>query len=97
MVVSNIWVTDQDNDRVEELTPTGTYLGQLGGPTGNGQLKTVHGNSPCAFSGQEDNQWYTDNSDTTLRADPTRDAMSVMKNRTVWFEAGTKKKLRSSA
>ena len=40
--------------------------------TGNGQLKAVHGNSPCAFSGQEDLQWYTDNSDATLRSDPTR-------------------------
>lgn len=40
--------------------------------TGNGTLKTVHGNSPCAYSGQEDLQWYTDNSDTTPRLDPTR-------------------------
>ena len=40
--------------------------------TGNGRLITVHGNSPCAYSGQEDLQWYTDNSDTTLRSDPTR-------------------------
>ena len=40
--------------------------------TGNGQLKAVHGNSPCAYSGQEDLQWYTDNSDATLRTDPTR-------------------------
>jgi hypothetical protein len=40
--------------------------------TGNGRLLTVHGNSPCAFSGQEDLQWYTDNSDSTLRLDPTR-------------------------
>ena len=40
--------------------------------TGNGKLLTVHGNSPCAYSGQEDLQWYTDNSDTTLRSDPTR-------------------------
>jgi hypothetical protein len=40
--------------------------------TGNGTLKTVHANSPCAFSGQEDRQWYTDDSDTVLRSDPTR-------------------------
>jgi hypothetical protein len=40
--------------------------------TGNGQLKAVNGNSPCAYSGQEDLQWYTDNSDATLRSDPTR-------------------------
>ena len=25
--------------------------------TGNGKLLTVHGNSPCAYSGQEDLQW----------------------------------------
>jgi hypothetical protein len=40
--------------------------------TGNGRLKEVHANSPCAYSGQEDLQWYTDNSDTTLRLDPTK-------------------------
>ena len=40
--------------------------------TGNGTLKDVHGNSPCAFSGQEDEQWYTDDSDTMLKPEPTR-------------------------
>ena len=40
--------------------------------TGNGQLKAVHGRSDCAYSGQEDLQWYTDDTDTTLRTDPTR-------------------------
>ena len=40
--------------------------------TGNGRLKPVNGNSPCAFSGQEDLQWYTTDDDTTLRTDPTR-------------------------
>jgi hypothetical protein len=40
--------------------------------TGNGKLKTVHGNSPCAFSGQEDLQWYTDNSDTVALANPVK-------------------------
>jgi hypothetical protein len=40
--------------------------------TGNGRLKDVNGRSFCAFSGQEDLQWYTDDSDTTLRTDPTR-------------------------
>ena len=28
--------------------------------TGNGTLKDVNGRSPCAFSGQEDLQWFTD-------------------------------------
>ena len=40
--------------------------------TGNGRLVTVHGNSPCAFSGQEDLQWYTDDSDQTLLANPVK-------------------------
>lgn len=40
--------------------------------TGNGTLKTVHGNSPCAYSGQEDLQWYTDNSDSTRLSNPVR-------------------------
>jgi hypothetical protein len=40
--------------------------------TGNGKLKAVHGNSPCAFSGQEDRQWYTDDSDTTPLANPVK-------------------------
>jgi hypothetical protein len=40
--------------------------------TGNGTLKTVHGNSPCAYSGQEDLQWYTDNSDTTALTNPVK-------------------------
>ena len=50
----------------------GTSAAFAGEITGNGQLKAVNGNSPCAFSGQEDLQWYTDNSDTTPRSDPTR-------------------------
>ena len=40
--------------------------------TGNGKLKDVHGRSDCAYSGQEDLQWYTDDTDSTLRSDPTR-------------------------
>ena len=28
--------------------------------TGNGKLKEVNGRSECAFSGQEDLQWYAD-------------------------------------
>jgi hypothetical protein len=48
---------------------TSAFAGEI---TGNGKLKAVNGNSPCAYSGQEDLQWYTDNSDATLRSDPTR-------------------------
>jgi len=40
--------------------------------TGNGTLKPVNGNSPCAYSGQEDLQWYTDDSDQTLLANPVK-------------------------
>jgi hypothetical protein len=35
--------------------------------TGNGRLLTVNGKSPCAYSGQEDLQWYTTNADTQLK------------------------------
>jgi hypothetical protein len=40
--------------------------------TGNGRLLTVHGHSACAFSGQEDLQWFTDDSDQTPLEDPVR-------------------------
>ena len=40
--------------------------------TGNGTLKEVHGRSSCAFSGQEDLQWFTDDVDRVPREDPTR-------------------------
>lgn len=36
--------------------------------TGNGRLMDVNGKSPCAYSGQEDLQWYTTNEDTQLKA-----------------------------
>src|SRR3954452_14207689 len=51
------------------LETTAAFAGEI---TGNGTLKTVHGNSPCAYSGQEDTQWYTDDSDTTLKPSPTK-------------------------
>ena len=35
--------------------------------TGNGKLKDVHGRSDCAFSGQEDLQWFFDDGDTLTR------------------------------
>src|ERR1044072_9137992 len=50
----------------------GTSAAFAGEITGNGQLKTVHGNSPCAFSGQEDLQWFTDDSDQTRLTDPVK-------------------------
>jgi hypothetical protein len=48
----------------------GTAFG--GEIAGNGKLLDVLGHSSCAFSGQEDLQWYTDDGDGTLRTDPTR-------------------------
>lgn len=46
-----------------------TFAGEI---TGNGRLLDVNGHSACAFSGQQDLQWYTTDADTTLRTDPTR-------------------------
>ena len=54
---------------VMALGASAAFAGEI---TGNGKLKEVHGNSPCAYSGQEDLQWYTDNGDGTLKSDPTK-------------------------
>ena len=43
------------------LTTTTVLAGEI---TGNGQLKDVNGQSACAFSGQEDLQWYFDDGNT---------------------------------
>ena len=51
------------------FTAQGAVAGEI---TGNGTLKPVHGNSPCAFSGQEDLQWFTDDSDQTPLANPVK-------------------------
>jgi hypothetical protein len=40
--------------------------------TGNGRLKDVHGRSECAYSGQEDLQFYVDDGDTILKPVPTK-------------------------
>jgi hypothetical protein len=40
--------------------------------TGNGTLKEPNGNSFCAFSGQEDLQWYYDNADTMPKPEETK-------------------------
>ena len=57
---------------VAAVMALGTSAAFAGEITGNGQLKTVHGNSPCAFSGQEDLQWYTTDADTTPVANPIK-------------------------
>jgi hypothetical protein len=51
------------------LSAGAAFAGEI---TGNGTLKVVNGRSFCAFSGQEDLQWYTDNGDTTLKPTPTK-------------------------
>jgi hypothetical protein len=40
--------------------------------TGNGTLKEVHGRSSCAYSGQEDLQFFTDDGDTVRKDVVTR-------------------------
>jgi hypothetical protein len=40
--------------------------------TGNGTLKEVHGRSSCAYSGQEDLQFFYDDEDTLAKAAPTK-------------------------
>src|SRR5262245_19852380 len=48
---------------------TAAFAGEI---TGNGTLKQVNGNSPCAFSGQEDLQWYTTDADDVPVANPIK-------------------------
>ena len=54
---------------VMAFVASSAFAGEI---TGNGRLKDVHGNSPCAFSGQEDLQWFTDDSDTTRVSNPVK-------------------------
>ncbi len=51
-----------------EVTGTGTLLHVDDSKWGTG----LHARSVCAYSGQEDLQYFTDDSDTTAKADPTR-------------------------
>ena len=51
------------------MSASSIFAGEI---TGNGTLKAVNGHSSCAYSGQQDLQWYTTDADTTLRTDPTR-------------------------
>jgi len=66
---SKLWAAAASAVVVLSLSASVAFAGEI---TGNGTLKPVNGNSFCAYSGQEDLQWYTDDSDTTLRTDPTR-------------------------
>jgi hypothetical protein len=60
------------------LSLAGLLLGGAAGSalageiTGNGRLKDVNGASECAFSGQEDLQWYETDENLVLKPVPTR-------------------------
>ena len=54
------------------MTTLGTSTAFAGEITGQGDRKPVNGNSPCAFSGQEDLQWFTTDGDTTPVANPVK-------------------------
>jgi hypothetical protein len=51
------------------LGASGVLAGEI---TGNGRLKAVNGHSFCAYSGQEDLQWYLDDADTMPKPAPTK-------------------------
>jgi hypothetical protein len=51
------------------FTATTVLAGEI---TGNGKLKEVNGRSECAFSGQEDLQWYFDDGNTMPKPVPTK-------------------------
>lgn len=51
------------------LTAGAALAGEI---TGNGKLLTVNGRSECAFSGQEDLQWFEDDFQSAPKAEPTR-------------------------
>ena len=50
--------------------------------TGNGKLKDVNGRSACAFSGQEDLQWYLDDGQHDAEA-PGNDRQGIPEPRAV--------------
>jgi hypothetical protein len=54
---------------VLSMATSAVFAGEI---TGNGTLKDVNGRSFCAFSGQEDLQWFTDDSDTTRLDNPVK-------------------------
>ena len=53
------------------LTALSTTAVMAGEITGNGKLKEVNGRSACAFSGQEDLQWYFDDGNVVPRPPET--------------------------
>ena len=53
---------------ISSLAASAVLAGEI---TGNGKLLTVHGRSDCAFSGQEDLQWFETDEDI-VRHEATR-------------------------
>ena len=51
---------------VVALLALGTSTAFAGEITGNGRIKDVNGKSPCAYSGQEDKQWYATDGDNRV-------------------------------
>ncbi len=51
------------------IAGSSVFAGEI---TGNGSLKEVHGRSSCAYSGQEDLQFFYDDGDTLRKATPTK-------------------------
>jgi len=51
------------------MATSAVFAGEI---TGNGTLKDVNGRSFCAFSGQEDLQWFTDDTDTVRLENPQK-------------------------
>ena len=51
------------------MAASAVFAGEI---TGNGRLKEVNGRSFCAFSGQEDLQWFTDDGDTVRLENPVK-------------------------
>ena len=54
---------------VASLTAGGALAGEI---TGNGKLLDMHARSACAFSGQEDLQWYFDDENTMPKPEATK-------------------------
>ena len=51
------------------LSAGAAFAGEI---TGNGELLEVKGASECAFSGQEDQQWFTNDAQEERKLVPTR-------------------------
>ena len=69
MLLKRLFVTAVALTAVMALATSAAFAGEI---TGNGTLKPVNGNSPCAYSGQEDLQWYTSDGDGTLKLNPVK-------------------------